>query len=243
MSTLSGFGLLLRWRAAQLKSVIPMAIAIQLMVGAGLVIGDALLVPHLTDGVAVYLATGAATLALVSVGLTLGPQLVAQARLSGLHDYLAAVPLPSLTYLFAELAVVLTIALPGVVAATVLAALRFGIALDPTVAVIPAVLLVALVATATGYALGLGVKNPNSAALLSNALLFFVLLFTPIHYPIDRLPGWLAGAEKVLPFVHMGDLMRHSLTGDGALVTPLLIVAAWGAAGVALCMRLATPRD
>jgi ABC-2 type transport system permease protein len=242
MSAIGGLGLLLRWRAAQTKAILPLAVVMQATIGGALIVGDGLLIPHIDSAVATYLATGAATLALMAVGLAMAPQFVAQSRLSGMHDYLESFPLPRLSYLAAEALVTLVMSLPGLAVALGIADLRYGAKLHPDLAVVPAVLLVALVATALGYAVALLFKNPNAVTLVANALLFFVLLFTPIDYPISRLPAWLATAERVLPFWHLGELMRDSLTGVGPLLMPGLVCLGWGVAASSVCIKVAARR-
>jgi ABC-2 type transport system permease protein len=70
--------------------------------------------------------------------------------------------------------------------------------------------------------------------LMSNALLFVALLFSPINYPSAHLPGWLASLHAWLPFEHMGRLIRQNLTGTGpGLTTSFLAVSAWCAVALA----------
>ena len=68
------------------------------------------------------------------------------------------------------------------------------------------------------------------------AFAFVVLGFTPITYPPENLPGWLASIHDVLPFYHMGVIVRDSLT-EG-LVTgaarSYIIVAAWTVVAAAI---------
>ena len=40
--------------------------------------------------------------------------------------------------------------------------------------------------------------------LIANALVFFVLLFSPIVFPASQLPGWLYDLHRVLPFYNGG---------------------------------------
>jgi len=237
MNDLRAFGLLIRWRGLQMKSVLPAAIAVQVMIGAGLVIGDGLLIPHLTRGTATFLATGGGTLALISVGLALAPQFVAQAKLTGLHDYLESFPVPRLTHLFAGMGVSLVISLPGLVIAMAFASLRYGIEIHPNPMVLLALLIVTFSSTALGYAVGLSVKNPMAIALAGNLILFFVMLFTPITFPIDRLPTWLADVDRVLPFWYMGELMRDTLTSSGGVAKPMLATSLWALIGLLVCLR------
>jgi len=243
MSAVGSLGLLIRWRALQMRSILPLALLVQAMIGGALIIGDGLLIPHIDHSVATYLTAGAATLALVSVGIAIAPQFVAQARLTGLHDYLESLPLPRLNYLIAEVLVALTISVPGVAVALGIAELRYGVAVHWSAVLVLAVVMVLVTATAIGYAIGLWIKNPKAVTLVVNALLFFILLFTPIDYPISRLPTWLADAERVLPFFRIGELMRDTIVGSGPLLVPMLITGGWAVVAGGLCVRAALVRS
>ena len=64
---------------------------------------------------------------------------------------------------------------------------------------------------------------------MTNLVIFVVLMFSPIAFPIENFPGWLAAAHRVLPFWHMANVVRASLTQG--LVTGVwasyLVLAAW----------------
>ena len=68
---------------------------------------------------------------------------------------------------------------------------------------------------------------------ITNMIVFFVLLFSPIVVPIEQFPGWLAAVHRVLPFHHMAHVIRDSLS-DG-LVTDVgisyLVLGVWTVAG------------
>ncbi len=92
-----------------------------------------------------------------------------------------------------------------------------------------------------GYAIAQAIERPTITQLISQVLAFGVLGFTPITFPLENLPPWLAGAHEVLPFYHMGVVVRAGLT-DG-LVSDVgrsyLILSAWTAvAGLATALVL-----
>src|SRR5205814_1026336 len=119
-------------------------VVIQVLLAVGVVYGLSLLVPHIDPSTALYLATGAPTLTLILLGLTVVPQEVSQARVSGRHDYVVSLPVPRLAPLAAEITFWLAVQIPGTVLALVVAALRFDIGLHVSWAVAPAIALVAL---------------------------------------------------------------------------------------------------
>jgi len=52
--------------------------------------------------------------------------------------------------------------------------------------------------------------------VVTNALMFVVLLFSPIVYPVSQLPRWLATVHYFLPFYNMAVVIRAGLTSGVA---------------------------
>ncbi|HSQ37813.1 MAG TPA: ABC transporter permease, partial [Acidimicrobiia bacterium] len=53
--------------------------------------------------------------------------------------------------------------------------------------------------------------------------------FSPIAFPIENFPGWLAATHHVLPFWHMANVVRDALT-DGLVDSvwrSYLVLGAW----------------
>jgi ABC-2 type transport system permease protein len=67
-----------------------------------------------------------------------------------------------------------------------------------------------------------------------------VLLFSPINFPLDRLPA-LRDVHRVLPVVYMADLVRWSLGAPHrtSVALAFALVSAWCAAGLAVSYRVA----
>ena len=206
------YRLLFVWQYYRFRSLLPMLVVVQVLLGVGIVYGFALLVPHIDPESALFFATGAPTLGLIIMGLTIVPQEVSQAKLTGRHDYLATLPVPRLATLLAEVTFWLLVQLPGTAATLLVAALRFDIELHFGWAVVPAICLVALTGAAVGYALA-SVLKPQVAAQMTTFLSIGILLFSPINFPAERLPGALRMVHRVLPVEYMADVVRGSLTG------------------------------
>ncbi|HYM84619.1 MAG TPA: ABC transporter permease [Candidatus Dormibacteraeota bacterium] len=237
MSWVRSYGLLLRWQTLRLKGFLPFAVVVQGLFAFGIVAGYPLLFPQLDRTTILYLATGAPAITLLSMGLVAVPQLVAQARTEGTLDYMRSLPIPRVVYLLADLTVWLVIVVPGVVFAIVVAAVRFGLQLEVSPLVVPAMALVVLTASSVGYALAT-LLPPMVAQLLTQVLVVFILMFSPLNFPADRLPSWLAAIHSVLPVEAMGEIIRGTLAGN---VFPLsagafALVAAWCAASFAVTM-------
>lgn len=228
MPELRSYALLVKWQALRMKAFLPLAIVVQSLFALGIVIGYPLLFPTLDQGTILYLATGAPAITLITMGLVAVPQVVAQARTEGTLDYMRGMPIPRLTYLAADLTIWLLIVLPGVVLALAIGAVRFQLDFVVSPLVVPALLLVALTATGVGYTIA-SLLPQQLANLITQVLVVFVLMFSPLNFPVERLPDWLATIHRVLPVQSMGEVIRGTVAGNDFPLTagPFLVLGAW----------------
>ena len=243
MSALRSYGLLVAWQSLRLKTFLPLAIVVQALFALGIVVGYPLLFPAMDHATVLYLATGAPAIALITMGLVAVPQIVAQAKTEGSLDYMRTLPIPRLVYLLADMTVWLLIVLPGVVFAIIVATMRFGLDLQVSPLIIPAMLLVVLTTTSIGYALA-SLLSQTLANLVTQVLVVFVLMFSPLNFPADRLPDWLATIHAVLPIQAMGQIIRGTLAGNAFPLTaaPFVLLGAWCVASFAITGRAMTRR-
>ena len=243
MTALRAYWLLLVWQWHRFKRFLPMIVVIQVALAVGIIYGLAFLIPHIDPTSALYLATGAPTITLLVMGLTIVPQEVSQGKLTGRFDYLSSLPIPRLATLASDVTFWLLAQLPGTALALALAAVRFRFGLHIGWTVVPAVFLVAFSGATVGYAIAMAL-HPQVAQQLSSFISIGILLFSPIDFPLARLPGFLQTIHRVLPVKYMADLIRWSLTGRFGEQPGLafVVVAAWCFAGLALSYRLAVKR-
>ena len=109
--------------------------------------------------------------------------------------------------------------------AFVVGSLVLGVSVHPSTvgALTVAVLVTALSCTGLGIvnaALGLRWRE---SALLSNLLLYFLLLAAGVNVPLDLLPGWLSTLAQGLPVTHGVEAARELVDGSSLVdVAPLL---------------------
>lgn len=235
MHALRSYTLLIKWQSLRLKSFLPLAIVVQVLFAFGIVVGYPLLFPEIDEMTVLFLATGAPAITLITMGLVALPQVVAQAKLEGTLEYMRSLPVPRMVYLMADLSVWLAIVLPGVIFAVAVGAWALDLTLSISLAIIPAVLLVAITAAAVGYAMAT-VLPPMIALLLTQVLVIGVLVFSPINFPAERLPEWLQGVHSVLPVQAMGEVIRGSLAADTfpLSVGSFMLLGAWCVAALGL---------
>ncbi len=235
MFALRSYRLMVEWQALRLKSFLWLGIIVQALFALGIVLGYPLLFPNIDKTTILFLATGAPAISLITIGLVGVPQMVAQAKTEGSIDYMRTLPIPRIVYLLADMTVLMVTILPGVVFAIVLGAIRFGLDLQVSPLVVPAMLLVIMTTTSIGYALAM-LLPPMVAQMATQVLVVFVLMFSPLNFPPDRLPDWLATIHRILPIQAMGEVIRGTLAGNDFPVTigPFLLLAVWcaGAFGI-----------
>jgi ABC-2 type transport system permease protein len=233
---ISGYRTMLRWQLASLRTLLPLLTGIQILVGAGFVLGIALLFDDISPTAALYVSSGAPVMNLLMVGLLLGPQLVAEQKAQHSYDFLQALPVPRTMTALAWYTVTLIGSLPAVVMSLLVAYLRYGITFTVSPALVAAVLLTAFTGTMLGYALGHALPNPMTIQLAEGVLRFVVFGLSPILFPPEQLPGWLAALSWWLPFRHMAVIVRDSLAPQMVADAPIsyVLVAIWGLVGIAI---------
>jgi ABC-2 type transport system permease protein len=210
MQQLRSYQLLVTWQAWRKKAYLPLMMAVQTLFSLGIVLGYPLLFPTL-DRTSIYLiATGAPAISMISVGLVALPQTVGEQKSEGSLAYMRSLPVPRLAYLLADLTVWLAIVIPGVVLGVLVGAWRFGLELQVSPLAVPAMLMVALTATCVGYALA-SVLPYMLTVIVTQAIVVFVFMFSPLTFLPDKLPGWLEAIHSILPIQAMGEVTRGTI--------------------------------
>jgi ABC-2 type transport system permease protein len=233
------YSMMTRWELGSLRQFLPLIVALQIVIGGGFAVGVDLLYHDIPTRNALYLSTGVAVVTLITVGLVLGPQLIANHKTAGTYDFMWSLPVPRTTQAAAWVTVNSVIAIPGMVAALVIANWRFELTLQVSPSVVPGVLLTIVAATMIGYAVAHAVPRPMVTQLITQLLIFVILGFAPINFPPENLPSWLAELNLWLPFYPMAEVVRAGLTEGlvtdlarsyavlGVYTVASVVVAAW----------------
>lgn len=240
---LRSYGLLLRWNLLRQRAWLPMMVIIQTLLAGGIIVGFSFILPRADPVSALYLATGAPTVIMITVAMVMAPQQVATQKQEGFFDYYRALPVPRLAMLAADATVWTVVAIPGILLALGVAALRFDLSFAVSPLVVPAFLLAMLAAVAVGYGIAYA-SHPRITNLITQVIVFIALMFAPVNYPAERLPDWFAAVHQVLPFQYLAQAMRETLVvpAGGVPVLPFLVLAAWAVAGLAVTSRIMTRR-
>jgi ABC-2 type transport system permease protein len=223
-----------RWQLASLRLNLPVLTCVEVLAGVGYGLFFPGPVPARS---ALYLSAGVPVITLYIVGLVFVPQVVGQQKLAQTYDFVQSMPVPRSAGFATWYTMNLLAGAPGMVASLVAAVLRYHVALHVSWTVVPAAMVICLTSTAIGYAMGHAIPVPMLTMVLAQVLNFFTLGFSPIAFPADQLPAWLATLNRGLPFGAMGTVMRAALgagpAGDAGGAYVLLAVWAAACLGVA----------
>lgn len=185
---------------------------VQCVLSLGLVFGFGYLVPNISETTALFLVTGTATQALVSVGLIMLPQFLAEAKQEGQLDYFLTLPISREAYLLTQTLVVAILALPGIGFSLLVGALHYHLSLsvDATFALVVGLSVFSL----AGIGVAMAIVSPHLQVTnaLTQLVVFYVLFFAPVLMPKDQLPSWLAHVAVVMPPTYAADAVRGALT-------------------------------
>lgn len=226
-----GFAAMLRWELTNMRLLLPITVMVQILAGAGLVIGFGLLIEDMPTPAALFLSTGAVVITLILVGLIMGPQLVAQQKLEGSYDFVWSLPVARSAASAAWLTLNFVIAVPGMLAALLVAVWRYDLTFSISPRVVPAVVLTLLTGSMLGHAMAHAIPKPEITQLLSQILIFGIFGFSPISFPAENLPEWLATFHRYLPFESMAIVVRDALTEGlvSGVARAYLVLVVWTA--------------
>jgi len=232
MRWLRSYFLMLKWVFLSNRPWLMMNLVVQMCIAVAFIFGMSYFYPQITPAIAKYLTTGAPVLILITVGLVMLPQIIASARLEGTFDYIWSLPVPRMVHIAADASNMFASMLPGIVLAVLFGALHFDFSLNIGPLVIPAVILIASCSTFLGYSMAFAVPKPMMVNVLTQIIIFIVMMFSPVMYPAEQLPQWLQSVHTVLPIKYMADLIRGTITDIPVnLGLTFAVVGGWFVAG------------
>jgi ABC-2 type transport system permease protein len=183
-----------------------------------------------------------ATFGVVSACFTNIAMAVAFQRDAGILKRVAGTPLPGRAYLLGRALQALGVALAIVIICLLFGALFYDVGF-PSAGGWLQMLLALLVGAASFTALALAVAtvvpNTDAAPAIVNATILPVLFLSDVFINTEQAPEWVRWVGKVFPVKHLAEAFQSAVLPE---VVPwdwtnVLIVAAWGAAGVVFALR------
>lgn len=221
-------GLLLQWNFNGIKEYLPMIIVIQALMAVLTVFGYSMFLGDVPLLAAQYLVAGSVTVQIMTVGLVMTPQNVSTGKQNGSLGWFRTLPVPRMAFFLADVLVYGIVSVPAALLSLFLGQWHLGVTLSITPWLIPAALLIAIVAATIGYSLAL-LLPPQVAQLATQVIIFIILMFSPINFPASNMPTWLATAHQWLPFAPIAELMRSNLMSDVFTmpVRSAIVLAIW----------------
>jgi ABC-2 type transport system permease protein len=170
---------MLRFDLRRARQWAPMMAVAQVFMGAGMAVMYGFFYPEVDEVTALYIATGTPALALIPLGLLMLAESVNQQRLEGTFDFIWSLPAPRTAQATSTFLLYTLLSLPGMVLSLVVVTLLYGVQLSVSLLIVPAVLLCALMAVSVGFGMALAISNPMVVSVITSALTFVVLLFSP----------------------------------------------------------------
>lgn len=205
---------------------------IMVLIALGVVIGFSYLMDSPDKATMLYLSTGAPTIVLVMTALVTVPMQNASAKLQGYIDFIKSLPVSRKLFLFADVSIWALVTVPAIVLSVLVAHLVYQPGFSVSWIIIPSFVLMVLASFGIGYGYSF-VMPAEGAMALSQVIAFTSLMFSPINFPIERLPEWLQIVQQVLPIYHMAEVMRSALANATFHAHPIsyIILAVWALLG------------
>jgi ABC-2 type transport system permease protein len=159
----------------------------------------------LGGNMALSIATGPAAFLVTRIGW---------ARQNKEFHYWVALPVAKLLLVLAIVSVALLFAMPGLIGIYVLGSLLLGLPFEASSWVlIPLIPLGVLPLTGLGALLGIVAPNGEIANILSNVMIVFVAILSPVMLPLESLPVPLRILAQFMPTTYVADAFRAVLGG------------------------------
>lgn len=172
-----------------------------------------------------YLVPSILAMALMQLGLFGAIPLVEQ-RQNLILKRLAATPLRRWTFVSANLATRVGVAIVQAVVIVLVAGILFGITVIGSWALLAFfVLLGAMTFISLGYVVASFAPTEDAASQLVSILQFPLMFLSGIFFALDAMPEWLQAIARFMPLTYLGDALRQVMVG-GVPFVPLATDAA-----------------
>ena len=223
----------------EFRQWLTMILSISVLLNLGMVFAFSFISGSREPELGRYFVSGAAVMSLVTLGIMMVAQDMAQSRRNGAILYYASLPISKTAFILAVVTGNGLAAIPGMIITLLVGSWYFGfsLALNPLIfAVVP---LSAISLAGVGAAIGLGIPNWRVAGLVAQAAMFFIMFFAPVMIPLERLPTALQVTGRFLPPTYAAQAFRAALQPEitTALLTDLAILTVFGLGSLAIVAR------
>ncbi|MGW2088793.1 ATP-binding cassette domain-containing protein [Streptomyces sp. NPDC001880] len=189
-----------------------------------------------------YIVSGAAIFSVATEGIATLAQRIGVIKNDGMMVYYASLPISKASFVAAMVLSRLLLIMPGLITPMIAAGLMYDVDFTISPALVLVLPLSCLALSAIGLAIGTLIDSMELIVVITNLLIFVLLLAAPVLIPPDSLPLPLRVLGYLLPPTYAADALRHTLNGDlgAAFTLDIAVLAAmtvFGLAGAARWIR------
>lgn len=191
----------------------------------------------------VYYVPGIIALGIIAAAFVNLVVTVTAQRETGVLKRRRATPVPAVAVIIgrALTAVVVALAITSVLLVIGWTAYGAHIPARTAPALIVTVVVGALAFCCLGYALASAIRNEDAAQPITQAVMLPLYFISGVFVAVTVLPSWLVNIANVFPVRHLADALlvayNPHTSGSGFAAGDLLVVAAWGVAGLLIAVR------
>jgi ABC-2 type transport system permease protein len=162
----------------------------------------------------IFIISGAAIFSVATEGIVTMAQRVGTMKKEGMLVYYASLPISKVAFIMAIMFSRLIVALPGMLMPILVGPLLYNVSLEPSLWILILLPLTALALSAIGMVLGSLVNSLELVAVITNVLIFVLLMGAPVFIPVESLPLPMQIIGYLLPPTYAADALRHALDGS-----------------------------
>jgi ABC-2 type transport system permease protein len=180
-----------------------------------MVFGFARIGSGLTDRTSlIFIISGAAIFSVATEGIVTMAQRVGTMKKEGMLVYYASLPISKVAFIMAIMFSRLIVTLPGMLMPILIGPLLYNVSLEPSLWIFILLPLTALALSAIGMVLGSMINSLELVAVITNVLIFVLLMGAPVFIPVESLPLPMQIIGYMLPPTYAADALRHALDGS-----------------------------
>ncbi|WP_208723016.1 ABC transporter ATP-binding protein/permease [Corallococcus llansteffanensis] len=160
-----------------------------------------------------YIISGASIFAVVIEGVVTMAQRVGIMKRDGLLLYYASLPISKAAFVISLMLSRLSVTLPGMIIPLIAGPALYDVELHFSPWVLVLMPLTILSLASLGVTLGTAIKSVDLIVMVTNALVFVLLMAAPVFIPEAALPVPLRMLGYAIPPTYAADALRHALGG------------------------------
>lgn len=188
----------------------------------------------LTDGLSLlYIISGSMILSLASDGIYGMAIKIGEMKHENTLLYYTALPINRFAFILALILSRFVVTVPGMIVPLVFGSVFYGFNVHLSLWLVVLIPSISVSFAIMGLVIGVAIRSLNIIQLVVNALLFIILLASPIFMPVESLPAPLQVISYAMPMTYASAALRDAISGTFGsafyLNTSVVLVTTFGA--------------